>query len=156
MLITFRSAAKPQHADAARRRRRRSAGFTLIELLVVLFIIGLLAAIGSPPVFRYLGKAKTDAARAQIHNIAASVDLFRFDAGRYPSQEEGLEALMTKPSGIEQWNGPYLKKRASLTDPWGQLYQYRFPGEHGDYDVFSLGSDKAVGGSGEAQDVGNW
>lgn len=146
------------HSRLLQRRRNscRQAGFTLIELLVVLFIIGMLAAIGSPPVFRYLGKAKTDAARAQVQNIAASVDLFRFDTGRYPSQEEGLEGLMTKPATAEQWNGPYLKKRASLTDPWGQLYKYRFPGEHGDFDIYSLGVDKAPGGSGEAQDVGNW
>jgi len=138
------------------KRSQLQAGFTLIELLVVLFIIGMLAAIGSPPIFRYLGKAKTDAARAQVQNIAASVDLFRFDIGRYPTQEEGLEALMTKPATAEQWNGPYLKKRASLSDPWGQLYLYRFPGQHGDFDIYSLGVDKAPGGTGEAQDVGNW
>jgi general secretion pathway protein G len=141
-------------------KRRRTivtdAGFTLIELLVVLVIIGLLASVATPPVIRYLGKAKTDTAKIQIQALGAAVDMFRLDNDRYPSTEEGLQALVARPSTAERWNGPYVKKESSLLDPWGQRYQYRSPGEHGDYDLFTLGADKAQGGTGENADVGNW
>lgn len=140
----------------ARKRQRRDAGFTLIELLVVLVIIGLLASVATPPVIRYLGKAKTDTAKIQIQALSAAVDMFRLDNDRYPSTEEGLQALVAKPGNAERWNGPYVKKDSSLSDPWGQRYQYRAPGEHGDFDLFTLGADKAQGGTGENADVGNW
>ncbi|MFN3400989.1 MAG: type II secretion system major pseudopilin GspG [Ferrovibrio sp.] len=141
------------------KRRRKivaDAGFTLIELLVVLVIIGLLASVATPPVIRYLGKAKTDTAKIQIQALSAAVDMFRLDNDRYPSTEEGLQALVVRPSSAERWNGPYVKKDSSLLDPWGQRYQYRSPGEHGDYDLFTLGADKTQGGTGENADVGNW
>lgn len=140
----------------ARKRQRRDAGFTLIELLVVLVIIGLLASVATPPVIRYLGKAKTDTAKIQIQALSAAVDMFRLDNDRYPSTEEGLQALVAKPGNAERWNGPYVKKDSSLSDPWGQRYQYRAPGEHGEFDLFTLGADKAQGGTGENADVGNW
>jgi general secretion pathway protein G len=141
-----------------KRRMKTSAdaGFTLIELLVVLVIIGLLASVATPPVIRYLGKAKTDTAKIQIQALSAAVDMFRLDNDRYPTSEEGLQALVVKPSSAERWNGPYVKKESSLLDPWGQRYQYRSPGEHGDYDLFTLGADKVQGGTGENADVGNW
>jgi general secretion pathway protein G len=138
------------------RRRSGDAGFTLIELLVVLVIIGLLASVATPPVIRYLGKAKTDTARIQIQALSAAVDMYRLDNDRYPTTEEGLSALVAKPANAERWNGPYVKKDSSLIDPWGQKYQYRAPGERGDYDLFTFGADRTQGGTGENADVGNW
>ena len=139
-----------------RRSSRKDAGFTLLELLVVLAILGLLAAIVAPQVLKYLGTSRTQTAKVQIQNISASLDHFELDVGRYPTAEEGLQALVERPTNVASWNGPYLKSRSGLVDPWGQPYLYKSPGAHGDVDVYSLGSDKAEGGSGEAQDVGNW
>lgn len=135
---------------------RRQAGFTLIELLVVLVILGLLSAFVAPQVLNYLGRAKTDAARAQVQNISGILDLYRLDVGRYPSEQEGLEALLDAPPDAPRWNGPYVKRRDALTDPWGNLYEYRFPGEHGPYDLYSLGADGSEGGEGEDQDITSW
>jgi len=143
-------------APAPRRLRQAEAGFSLIELLVVLAILGLLIGLVAPPVIRYLGRAKTDVAKVDIHNLESSLDLYRLDLGRYPTQAEGLPALVEKPPGLERWQGPYLKQRTVPTDPWGHLYHYRIPGEHGDYDLYSLGADDAPGGTGENQDVTNW
>jgi general secretion pathway protein G len=142
-----------------RKRRDRhhlARGFTLIELLVVLVILGLLAAFAAPQVLSYLGRAKTDAARAQVQNIAGILDLYRLDVGSYPSQQDGLEALLEEPADAARWNGPYVKRRDALTDPWGRTYVYRFPGEHGAYDLYSLGADASEGGDGEDQDVTSW
>jgi general secretion pathway protein G len=139
-----------------RKTRRSNAGFTLIELLVVLVILGLLAAFAAPQVLKYLGSAKTDAASAQIKNISAILDLYRLEVGSYPPEADGLEALITAPADAARWNGPYVKQRDSLIDPWGKLYLYRMPGEHGDYDVYSLGADGTEGGDGEDQDVTSW
>jgi general secretion pathway protein G len=138
------------------RGRAAAAGFTLIELLVVLVILGLLAAFVAPQVLKYLSKAKTDVAHAQIVNIASILDLYKLEVGRYPDQQEGLEALVQQPRNEPRWNGPYVKKADALIDPWGEMYQYRVPGEHGDYDLFTLGADRALGGEGENQDVTSW
>ncbi len=131
-------------------------GFTLLELLVVIAILGLLAAIVGPQVLKYLGSSKTQSAAVQAKNIATSLELFRLDAGRYPTAEEGLGALMKSPPSVPVWNGPYLPQASALVDPWGNPYRFKVPGEHGEVDVFSYGADKAVGGTGEAKDVGNW
>jgi general secretion pathway protein G len=131
-------------------------GFTLIELLVVLVILGLLAAFAAPQVLKYLGRAKTDAARAQVQNIASILDLYRLEVGSYPSQQDGLDALLEQPPDAARWNGPYVKRRDALTDPWGEIYEYRFPGEHGAYDLYTLGADRSEGGEGEDQDVTSW
>ena len=150
------SATASQSADltASRPEEDRSqSGFTLIELLVVLVILGLLAAFAAPQVLSYLGQAKTDAARAQVQNIASILDLYRLNVGSYPSEEEGLGALLEPPPDAPRWNGPYVKRRDALVDPWGQLYVYRYPGEFGDYDLYSLGADQAEGGEGEDQDI---
>jgi general secretion pathway protein G len=139
-----------------KRRAASDAGFTLLELLVVLAILGLLAAIVAPQVIRYLGSSKSQTAKVQVQNLSAALELFRLDVGRYPTQDEGLKAMLTPSASATSWNGPYLQKAGGLTDPWGEPYQYRAPGKHGEADVFSLGSDKAEGGNGEAKDVGNW
>ncbi|HEX5795499.1 MAG TPA: type II secretion system major pseudopilin GspG [Geminicoccaceae bacterium] len=135
---------------------RGEGGFTLIELLVVLVILGLLAAFAAPQVLSYLGQAKTDAARAQVQNIASILDLYRLNVGSYPSEENGLDALLEPPPDAPRWNGPYVKRRDALVDPWGQMYVYRYPGEFGDYDLYSLGADQAEGGEGEDQDITSW
>jgi general secretion pathway protein G len=127
----------------AHRRARGAAGFTLIELLVVLVILGLLAAFAAPQVLKYLGRAKTDAAKAQVQNIASILDLYRLEIGSYPDEKDGLDALIDNPGDVPRWNGPYVKRRDALIDPWGQMYVYRYPGEHGDYDIYSLGADQS-------------
>jgi general secretion pathway protein G len=138
------------------RQRRRSAGFTLVELLVVLAILGLIAVFAVPRITGFLGGAKHDSAKIQVDRLSGVLDLYLLDTGRYPNQQEGLEALMERPSGAETWNGPYLKKADSLIDPWGETYIYRFPGETGPYDLYSLGADGREGGDGEDADVTSW
>jgi len=137
-------------------RRRDDGGFTLLEMLVVLAIMGLLAAIIAPQVLKYLGSSRTQTAKVQVQNIDAALQLYRLDVGRFPTQDEGLVALVAAPASAPGWNGPYLQKSAALTDPWGSPYLFRNPGKHSEVDVYSLGSDKAEGGTGEAADVGNW
>ena len=141
---------------AAFRCRQPIRGFTLIELLVVLAILGLLALIAVPQVLRYLSAAKTDTAQLQIQQLGLILDLYRLDVGRYPTEEQGLEAMLTRPPDAERWNGPYLKKREMPLDPWGNPFVYRFPGEHGEYDLLTLGADEHEGGEGEDQDVVSW
>lgn len=135
-------------------RRRRQAGFTLLELLVVVIILAALAALVGPRLFGTLGKAKSQVAKTQISILASSMDRYRLDVGRYPTTEEGLEALVTQPSGVAGWNGPYIKKSVPL-DPWGREYVYRCPGENGEFDIVSLGADGQSGGTGEDADVTN-
>jgi general secretion pathway protein G len=137
-------------------RSRRPNGYTLVELLVVLAILGLLVALAAPRVIKYLGGAKSDTARIQIEKLGGVLDLYRLETGRYPSEQEGLQALVEKPAQGDAWNGPYLKSRESLTDPWGDLYVYRMPGEHGEYDLYTLGADSKEGGDGEDRDITNW
>ena len=136
--------------------RASSLGFSLIELLVVLVILGLLAGLVGPQVLKYIGTASTDTARTQIEQLGGALDLYRLEVGRYPSSDEGLQALVQEPSGAARWNGPYLKKTTVPKDPWGNDYQYRSPGENGAYDLYSLGADNAQGGDGENQDIVSW
>jgi general secretion pathway protein G len=135
---------------------RRSRGFTLIELLVVLVILGLLAGLVGPQVIKYLGSANTKTAKLQIEDFSTALDAFRLDMGRYPTTAEGLQALVAQPSGATRWNGPYLRKNIIPKDPWGNDYQYRAPGQHGYFDLYSLGADNVEGGDGENQDVVGW
>jgi general secretion pathway protein G len=139
-----------------RRAGRDERGFTLLELLVVIAILALLAALVGPQVLRYLGSSRSQTAKVQVRNIASALELYRLDAMRYPSNEEGLQALVKAPPSVPSWNGPYLQQASGLIDPWGHPYLYKSPGEHGEVDVYSLGSDNAAGGTGEARDVGNW
>jgi len=131
-------------------------GFTLVELLVVLAILGLLAAIAVPQVMRQLGGAKSKAAEIQMEKLGGVLDLYRLEIGAYPTAAEGMSALVDRPVSAPSWNGPYLKNRDSLIDPWGRPYQYRSPGDHGEYDLWSLGADGKPGGDGEDQDVASW
>jgi general secretion pathway protein G len=134
-------------------RRAAQAGFTLIELLVVLAILGLLAGLVGPQVVRYFGKAKADTAKLQIQQLSQALEVYRLEVGRYPTQAEGLRALMVTPAGTAKWNGPYL--RGDLpNDPWDRPFLYRSPGAAGAaYEIVSYGADGQPGGSGEAADV---
>ncbi|MEE9139278.1 MAG: type II secretion system major pseudopilin GspG [Alphaproteobacteria bacterium] len=134
----------------------RIRGFTLLELLVVLAILGFLATIAVPQVLKYLSGAKTKTAVIQVQQLGATLDLYRLDIGRYPTDEQGLEALLEPPPDAENWNGPYLKKQDMLMDPWGNIFDYRYPGRHGEYDLYTLGADEAEGGEGEDQDIVSW
>jgi general secretion pathway protein G len=130
-------------------------GFTLVELLVVMAIIALLAALVAPKIFPKLGKGKTSATQAQIELFGQALDQYRLDTGKYPTSEQGLQALITNP-GDDKWQGPYLKKNLIPLDPWGKPYNYVCPGTHGDYDLFSYGRDGTAGGEGEDKDVTSW
>ncbi len=144
-------------ARAASRETRRAAagqaGFTLIELLVVLVIIGLLATLVAPNFIGQSEKAKPKAARVQLENLRNALDMFQLDVGRYPTTEEGLEALRTRPSSAPRWAGPYLRDEIPL-DPWGRPYVYRSPGEGGAaYDIGSYGADGRSGGEDNNADI---
>ena len=134
---------------------RASYGFTLLELLVVMVIIGLLAGYVAPKYFSQVGKSEVKMAQAQIDSLEKALDQYRLDTGHYPNTEQGLDALMTRPPNELKWQGPYLKKQVP-PDPWGKLYVYKYPGEHGEYDLFSYGKDGQSGGAGEAADITNW
>lgn len=137
--------------------RRASRGFTLIEILVVVVILGILAAIVVPRVMERPGEARTTRAKQDVASIQTALNLYKLDNFSYPSSEQGLEALVAKPSGqpdAPNWKGPYLDRVPK--DPWGKPYQYQRPGQHGEIDIYSNGADGKPGGEGEAADVGNW
>ena len=136
--------------------RRHQAGFTLVELLVVLIILGLIAAFAAPQVIKYVGGAKSDSAKIQVERLSSVLDLYRLQVGRYPSDDEGLDALMEAPADAPNWDGPYLKKADALVDPWGRPYLYQYPGENGEYDLYTLGADGQEGGEGENRDLTSW
>lgn len=130
------------------------AGFTLLELLVVLVIIGLISGLVGPQVMKLLGKAKSDVAKVQMDNITSSLNLFNLDIGRYPTNNEGLSALIKKPNDMRQWSGPYLTNDVIPNDPWNRPYVYIQPGTNGKpYQLKSLGADGAIGGQAEDADI---
>jgi general secretion pathway protein G len=126
-----------------------------MELLVVLAILGLLISLVGPQVLNQLGGAKTKTARIQIRDLEQAVEMYKLDVGRYPSTREGLKALVTRPQNAAGWNGPYLKSDVPQ-DPWNRDYQYKYPGDRGEVDIFTYGQNGAPGGEGESADVGNW
>lgn len=130
-------------------------GFTLLELLVVMVIIGLLAGYVGPKYFAQIDKSKVKTAKAQIYSLGKALDQYKLDTGHYPRTENGLISLNLAPANELKWNGPYLVKKVPI-DPWDKFYEYKMPGEHGDYDLWSLGSDGQAGGKGDAADVVNW
>ncbi|MDD5757674.1 MAG: type II secretion system major pseudopilin GspG [Desulfobulbaceae bacterium] len=132
----------------------QEGGFSLIELLIVMVILGLLASLVGPKMFGKLGMAKQKTAKTQIEMLMAGLDSYRLDIGRYPSSQEGLEALVSN-SGSDKWHGPYLAKGIP-NDPWDNPYNYQNPGEHGEVDIFSYGADGQAGGEGEDADIGSW
>ncbi|MCS6927821.1 MAG: type II secretion system major pseudopilin GspG [Candidatus Binatia bacterium] len=137
------------------RRTLSHTGFTLIELLVVMVIIGLLASLVVPRFIRQEEKAKVKTARAQIEMLGTALDTFRLDVGRYPTTQEGLEALRQRPAGVDRWDGPYLKKEVPR-DPWGNPYVYRSPGEREPYELLSYGADGVAGGTDDNADIKSW
>ena len=133
--------------------KKRALGFTLVELLVVLAILGMLAALVGPQVLNQLGGAKSKSAAIQISDLEQALEIYKLDVGRFPNSSQGLEALVRQPSGVKGWNGPYLKKGELPMDPWGNPYEYRYPGQGGGPEITSLGADGRQGGSGEDADV---
>lgn len=131
-------------------------GFTLVELLVVLVILGLLAGLVGPQVMKHVGSSKTRAAKLQVEELAAALEIYRLDVGAYPTAAQGLDALIVAPAGAGTWNGPYLRKSVVPRDPWGRAFRYRQPGQHGEFDLYTLGADDAEGGEGENADVVSW
>ena len=129
----------------------------MLELLVVITILGALAAVVGVVAINQLGRARSDTAKLQIDSISTGLELFYLDYGRYPTQDEGLTALIEAPGEAEKWRGPYLqKKEKAITDPWGRVYLYRSPGQHGKFDLYSLGADNTEGGEDEDSDVTSW
>lgn len=140
--------------------RRRNRGFTLIEILVVIAVIAMLAALVGPNVFQHVGSARDATAKSQIEMLGAALDAYRLDNARYPTTDQGLAALRTRPATDPQpnnWRGPYLRKDIP-TDPWGGPYLYVAPGEvnTNGYDLVSLGADGQPGGEGEDADITSW
>ena len=135
--------------------RNKSKGFTLLELLVVMVIIGLLAGLVAPRYFGQVGRSQVKVAAAQIDALDKALIQFRLDTDRFPTTEENLAALNNRPAEAVGWTGPYLKKDVPL-DPWGRPYLYQAPGEHGDFDLYTLGKDGAPGGTAENADISHW
>ena len=138
------------------RGRQSQMGFSLLELLIVIGILTLMATIAAPRLMQFFSKAKSETVRIEISNIASAVELYYLDLGGYPAPEVGLSALVEQPQDSPKWNGPYLKSARGLTDPWDRAYHYRFPGEHGDFDIFSFGRDGSPEGTGEDSDITSW
>ena len=136
-------------------KSRKQSGFTLVELLVVLAIIGLLAGLVGPRVLNQLGGAKSQTALVQIRDFESAIEVYMLDTGQFPTTDQGLEALVSDP-GVPGWNGPYLRRNEIPEDPWNNTYEYRYPGERADFDIYSYGADGRPGGEDENEDIGNW
>jgi general secretion pathway protein G len=140
----------------ARDARFGEHGYTLVEMLVVLAIIGLIVGLVGPRVLGQLSNSKVKTAHIQIEALASALDLYYLDTGRYPTAGDGLSALVQKPDGAASWNGPYLKSNAVPNDPWGRPYVYVFPGQHGAFDIMSLGPEGRENAAGTAATIVSW
>ena len=143
-------------STAPRHSLRAQQGFTLIEIMVVVIILGILAAIVAPNVIGRIGDAQVYAAHQDLRGIESALKLYRMDNFSYPTTEQGLEALITKPAdpNVRNWKGSYLERQPK--DPWGNGYLYLNPGNNGEIDIYTLGRDGRPGGDGEDADIGNW
>jgi general secretion pathway protein G len=150
------SVANPRALGRALRAYPSARGMTLIEILVVLVLIGIVMGIVGGNFLGQGEKAKGKAAKIEIGQISQTLDLFKLEVGRYPTSQEGLQALITAPAGVTNWNGPYWKKETLPKDPWGNEYKYIFPGQHGAYDIVSYGADGKEGGEGADKDITSW
>ncbi|MCC6868729.1 MAG: type II secretion system major pseudopilin GspG, partial [Burkholderiales bacterium] len=140
-------------AEHHRARRSRARGMTLIEILVVLVLIGVVLGIVGGNFLGKGEKAKADAAKIEIGQIGQTLDLYKLEIGRYPTTQEGLQALVSAPPGVTNWNGPYWKRQAVPKDPWGNEYRYNSPGQNNaPYDIMSYGADGKEGGEGANRD----
>ena len=147
---------QPRRGAQMIRQFHGAAGVTLIELLVVVTIIALFAALVGPRLFRQVSRSRVTATRAQINSFQTALGAYKLDTSKFPTTEQGLQALRVQPEGVPRWDGPYLPQDIPA-DPWGNPYVYKFPGEHGDEpDIVSLGADGKPGGEGDDADIVSW
>lgn len=135
------------------RKRNPKAGVTLLEMMVVLAIIALIVGLAAPRLMDSFGRAKSRTAAIQMENLRGAVQLFYLDVGRYPSEAEGLQALVTSPKGADGWIGPYLDGQQDLNDPWGRIYLYRSPAGDKPFEITTYGRDGRAGGTSEDSDI---
>jgi len=143
---------KPQGAGIPTGRKKNS-GISILEILVVLAIISLVVGLTAPRIMDSFGRAKSKVAEVQMNSVKGALQLFYIDVGRYPSESEGLMALLSEPSGTQNWRGPYLDKPEDVQDPWGRVYLYRIPGKDGAFDLYTYGRDGHSGGTREDSDI---
>jgi general secretion pathway protein G len=136
--------------------KTKQSGMTMMELLAVLVIIGIVGGVIGAKFLGQAEEAKRKAAKIEIGQIGQALDLFKLEVGRYPNTSEGLQALITAPPGINNWNGPYWKSDTLPKDPWKNDYKYTQPGQHGAYDIISMGPDGQEGGDGPNRDITSW